>query len=59
VIVTCSSCQLEYDDLYTLTYCPHLPFQMHTKVTVNGIQRCCHSIEELREAMLDKTQSER
>jgi hypothetical protein len=51
MIVTCRTCQLEYDDLYKLTYCPHETFEMHTLITVHGIERCCHSIEELDTAI--------
>lgn len=30
MIVCCPSCAAVYDDLYRLTFCPHLPFEMRT-----------------------------
>ena len=45
--VICADCHLEYDDLYQVTYCPHQFFDMHTLITINGVEYCCHSIEEL------------
>ena len=49
--VTCADCHLQYDDLYRVTYCPHQFFDMHTLTTINGVEYCCHSIEELDLAM--------
>jgi hypothetical protein len=49
MIVTCSSCHVEYDDVYRLTYCPHEPFAMRT-VAVNGRgeTKVCTSLDELQ-----------
>jgi len=51
--VTCGTCGKQYDDLYRLTICPHLHFEMHTTVVgsdghVRGVAR---TVEELRRMM--------
>lgn len=32
MIVTCDDCELDFDDVYRRTYCPHEWFEMRTTV---------------------------
>jgi hypothetical protein len=48
--ITCPVCQLQYDDTYRNTICPHDSFEMHTGVTVGGERGCAHTIDELNAA---------
>ena len=48
MLVQCETCQLEYDDVYRLTYCPHGRFEMRCKVTIKGEERIATSVEQLR-----------
>ena len=46
--VHCEQCNLDFDDLYSLTFCPHEAFPMRTHVTrEDGKERVCTSMEEL------------
>jgi hypothetical protein len=54
VIVTCEKCDIQYEDTYHLTVCPHEEFQMNCVVAKDGkVLGTAHSVEELR-AMLAK-----
>lgn len=53
MIVTCDDCELDFDDVYRRTYCPHEWFEMRTTVVggdgkVRGVAR---TVEELRRMM--------
>lgn len=52
---TCNKCKTTYDDTYRWTFCPHETFEMHTKVFIDGVERCCHSIEELNAVLQKQT----
>jgi hypothetical protein len=55
MITTCERCGLSYDDLYRWTYCPHETFEMHTRaVNAAGVERCCHTVEELKAHMKEE-----
>jgi hypothetical protein len=46
--VTCSECNLVYDDLYQLTFCLHHRFEMRTLVRrEDGKEKVCTSHDEL------------
>ncbi len=47
MVVTCSDCKVEYDDIYHYTNCPHEYFEMHTIVSTDHGSKCCHTIEEV------------
>jgi hypothetical protein len=52
MVVECPDCGLRYDDLYRLTYCPHVEFSMSTLVVRgDGSEKVCHSIEEMHQFM--------
>lgn len=56
MVVICEDCDLQYDDVYCLTYCPHEPFDMHCQaMRSDGMTKCCHTIEEL-DAFLGRQQ---
>ena len=48
MLVRCETCEIEYDDVYRLTYCPHESFEMRCRVVVNGEERIATSVEQLR-----------
>jgi len=48
MIVTCTTCHLEYDDLYRYTFCPHPGFQMRcTVVRGDGRVKVCSTVTEV------------
>jgi hypothetical protein len=50
VTTTCPKCQLEYDDTYRWTFCPHEQFEMRTRVFHDGKDKgIATSLEELHE----------
>lgn len=50
---TCPDCNLSYDDVYRLTFCPHDEFMMRTTVVGgNGkVKGIATSVEELRDLL--------
>lgn len=48
--IKCTECNMIYDDVYSITYCPHNAFQMNTTVIKsNGDSKICTTVEELDE----------
>ena len=55
MIVTCDDCELDFDDVYRRTYCPHEWFEMRTTVVDgDGKVRVARTLEELSRLMKEK-----
>ncbi len=55
MIITCDPCELDFDDTYRRTYCPHEWFEMRTSVYgtlpngTYGLKGVAKTVEELKE----------